>query len=109
MTKQYFKTILSPVALKDLGRGWGDLPSYLKAWHCPNPVHKKNSESSVEDWTVEYVQLGADKVEGRKCPKCDWVASQTGQSFEMIPADVREKIKKREAEDEAVRVKSKTS
>ena len=102
LTKMQAMSILSAVATKDLLRGWGNLPAYLTSWHCPNCQPKK-AEHKIEDWAIVQVQLGANSCEGRKCPECEWVASQVGDSEQMIPQEVQEKIKKRVEEEEISR------
>ena len=94
------------MAVKDLGRGFGNLPSWLNSWMCP---HCKKG-SPIEDWSIVTVQLGPSSAEGRKCPQCPWIASQVGETDSMLAED-QEAIKKikdrdsREKPDKEVKIK----
>ena len=71
------------MAVKDIGRGWGDLPSWLDKWYCPLCL----KDAPVADWQIVMVRVGANTLDGRSCPNCKWTASQTGETNSMLETD----------------------
>ena len=67
----------------DVDRGWGNLPPWLKTWSCPSC----KSNAPIENWEIKIVQAGPNDLQGRKCPNCEWIASQTGETELMLQED----------------------
>lgn len=84
------------MAIKDLKKGFGNLPPWLSDWTCP----KCKKSSLIEKWDEVFIQVGPDNLSGRKCPNCDWSMSQIGETQLALESD--EKAKKIiEARDKA--------
>ena len=71
------------MALKDINKGFGDLPSWLVNWHCGSC----GKNSPIAKWQIVTVQDGANTLDGRACPDCGWQASQVGHTRQMLEAD----------------------
>lgn len=69
------------MATKDIGQGWGDLPRSLTEWKCP--ACAKNYP--VENWQIVLSEIRGIKMDGRKCPVCEFVAYQTNETRQMDP------------------------
>lgn len=69
------------MASKDVGQGWGDLPGTFTDWRCPDCP----GNYPVEDWQIVLSEIGGHKMDGRKCPKCEFKAYQHNETAKMIP------------------------
>ena len=71
------------MARQDTNKGFGNLPPWLTSWYCP----ECKKDATIEKWEVKIVPVGPDDLQGRKCPNCDFVASQTGDTERMLQQD----------------------
>lgn len=78
------------MASKDVGAGWGDLHGSMVAWYCP----LEKLSYPVADWQIVLSEIRGVKMDGRKCPKCEFVAYQHHETRAMVPPVVVEKPKK---------------
>ena len=82
----------------DKGSGFGNLPPWLAVWNCAFC----HAISPVEEWEIKIIQVNATDIAGRKCPKCEWVACQVGDTQRMLEQDTNamQKIKERSMNEE---------
>lgn len=71
------------MATKDIGNGWGDLPRSLTEWRCPACA----ANYPVEDWQIVLSEIRGVKMDGRKCPKCEFIAYQHNETRQMDPIE----------------------
>lgn len=71
------------MATKDIGQGWGDLPRSLTEWKCPVCV----AVYPIADWQIVLSEIGGVKMDGRKCPVCEFKAYQSHESRRMDPIE----------------------
>ena len=71
------------MAQQDVNKGFGNLSSWLTSWFCP----KCKSQHLVSEWAITMQTLGAETIIGRKCPNCDFIAAQVGDTEQMLQAD----------------------
>ena len=69
------------MADKDVNQGWGDLNGSLNEWLCPKCEHTY----PVKDWAISWGVINSVKMDGRKCPQCEFTAYQHDETTEMIP------------------------
>ena len=69
------------MAQKDIGIGWGDLNGKHSVWKCPD----ENKTYPVGDWSIVWKDMGNWKMDGRKCPGCDFTAYQHHETVRMVP------------------------
>ena len=72
------------MATKDIGQGWGDLPRGLREWRCP----KCFINYPMELWSIVWTEINGCKMDGRKCPQCDFAAYQHGETMAMVPLPI---------------------
>ena len=71
------------MAREDINKGFGNLPPWLTSWFCPDC----KKDAPVEQWQVKIVAVGANDLQGRQCPNCDFIACQTGDTERMLQQD----------------------
>lgn len=71
------------MATKDIGQGWGDLPRSLTEWKCPD----SGKLYPVADWQIIISEISGVRMEGRKCPECEFKAYQHHESRRMDPIE----------------------
>lgn len=76
------------MADKDIAQGWGDLPGSLTSWHCP----KCKKDYPVSEWAI-IQSVSGTKMDGRKCPHCDFSAFQHHETIKMHPPTPKAKVK----------------
>lgn len=69
------------MAIKDVGKGWGDLNVSLSDWRCPKCI--KNYP--ISEWNIIRGIVNGHDLEGRKCPTCEFQAFQHHETMEMVP------------------------
>jgi len=65
----------------DVGKGWGDLGGSIREWHCP----ECKVNLPVADWQIVQSELNGVKMDGRKCPQCEFKAYQHHETDKMRP------------------------
>jgi hypothetical protein len=70
------------MADKDIAFGWGELNKSHTQWYCP----KCKVASDVASWAVVWVDVPC-RMDGRKCPLCDFQAFQNHETLSMFVPD----------------------